>query len=450
MSFRATIELISSKNTPYRLETFRSIGAASATASQQLRCYFTSKCSFPPLPAVETNDIRAYSDPAFLSKASENTLQIYSQAARRYGPVLSHFQVEGTRQHRLVIAYDQNAAPLRNILPGAEVPSSFRKHPEATPYKRQGMHTAAGSSRNTSPAASAPGTLPPQRPLRSPIRLKTFASLLPTHRFYHHHTTKHVRPAVPLVSPIPPPRPSSITTPILRLVGLSGNVSVTNVRRRLSTCAIFLPFRPQPRSHPHPFAPPPPCGSAATDSHLPAQRRRSRIGFKRNPSDVIRRRAVEKERTREASMHTPERIIQRRGRATTLCFMLWNGGGGYGGVGGFDFCGLQNAPNERLLHRDVKPRRLIAFHISPSPPTFTDASSLSGRRADEHVFLPATTRHTTLAHLSTAPPQQLAASPRSTYRAPTTPTPPFAKPPPQYSSEFLALPLCDASRLGFW
>ncbi|KAK7029336.1 hypothetical protein R3P38DRAFT_913114 [Favolaschia claudopus] len=128
-------------------------------------------------------------------------------------------------------------------------------------------------------------------------------------------------------------------------------------------------------------------------------------------------------------MHTPERIIQRRGRATTLCFMLWNGGGGYGGVGGFDFCGLQNAPNERLLHRDVKPRRLIAFHISPSPPTFTDAS-LSGRRADEHVFLPATTRHTTLAHLSTAPPQQLAASPRSTYRAPT---PPFMKPPPQFN-----------------
>jgi hypothetical protein len=34
--------------------------------------------------------------------------------------------------------------------------------------------------------------------------------------------------------------------------------------------------------------------------------------FKRNPStDLIRQRAVEKERTREASMHTPEHIIQR-------------------------------------------------------------------------------------------------------------------------------------------
>ncbi|KAK7001846.1 NAD-specific glutamate dehydrogenase [Favolaschia claudopus] len=113
-------DLFLDTTTPYRLETFRSIGAVSATASQQLRCYFVSKCSFPPLPAVETDDIRAYSDPTFLSKASENTLQIYSQAmadvrARRYGPVLSHFQVEGTRQHRLVIAYDSNASPTKHF-----------------------------------------------------------------------------------------------------------------------------------------------------------------------------------------------------------------------------------------------------------------------------------------------------------------------------------------------
>ncbi|KAF7357454.1 NAD-specific glutamate dehydrogenase [Mycena sanguinolenta] len=100
---------------PYRLETFRSQGAVSATASQQLRCYFISKCSFPPLPAEESDDIKLYSDPVFLEKASENTLKIYQDAMhavreRRYGPVLQHFQVEGTRQHRLVIAYDSHAS----------------------------------------------------------------------------------------------------------------------------------------------------------------------------------------------------------------------------------------------------------------------------------------------------------------------------------------------------
>ncbi|KAJ7681527.1 NADH-dependent glutamate dehydrogenase [Mycena rosella] len=106
--------------TPYRLETFRSQGAVSATASQQLRCYFVSRCTFPPPPPAESDDIRLYSDPVFLEKASENTLQLYAAAmravrARRYGPVLSHYLVEGSRQHRLVIAYDSRASGTRHF-----------------------------------------------------------------------------------------------------------------------------------------------------------------------------------------------------------------------------------------------------------------------------------------------------------------------------------------------
>ncbi|KAJ6584511.1 NAD-dependent glutamate dehydrogenase [Mycena capillaripes] len=113
-------DLFLDTDTPYRLETFRSLGSVSATASQQLRCYFVSKCSFPPLPAEDSDDIRLYSDPVFLEKASENTLAIYQSAMhavreRRYGPVLSHFQVEGTRQHRLVIAYDSRASGTRHF-----------------------------------------------------------------------------------------------------------------------------------------------------------------------------------------------------------------------------------------------------------------------------------------------------------------------------------------------
>ncbi|KAJ7243753.1 NAD-specific glutamate dehydrogenase [Mycena rebaudengoi] len=113
-------DLFLDTSTPYRLETFRSVGSISATASQQLRCYFISKCSFPPLPASDVDDIRAYSDPKFLEKASENTLAIYSSAmrdvrARRYGPVLNHYQVAGTRQHRLVIAYDSHSSGTRHF-----------------------------------------------------------------------------------------------------------------------------------------------------------------------------------------------------------------------------------------------------------------------------------------------------------------------------------------------
>ncbi|KAJ7083022.1 NADH-dependent glutamate dehydrogenase [Mycena epipterygia] len=113
-------DLFLDTDTPYRLETFRSQGAVSATASQQLRCYFVSKCSFPPLPAEESDDIRLYSDPVFLEKASENTLQLYQNALRavrerRYGPVITHYQVEGTRQHRLVIAYDAHRSRTRHF-----------------------------------------------------------------------------------------------------------------------------------------------------------------------------------------------------------------------------------------------------------------------------------------------------------------------------------------------
>ncbi|KAH7885197.1 NADH-dependent glutamate dehydrogenase [Phlebopus sp. FC_14] len=98
----------------YRLETFRSSGSISATASQQLRCYFVTKCHFPaqPPPSTRTDghtDIRTVSDPVFLEKASENTLEIYQrimwQVESRFGPVMEVFEVEGTRERRLVIGY---------------------------------------------------------------------------------------------------------------------------------------------------------------------------------------------------------------------------------------------------------------------------------------------------------------------------------------------------------
>ena len=104
------------KSTPenaYRLETFRSAGAISATASQQLRCYFVTRCEFPNTPAKKnadgSTDIRSVSNKSFLEKATDNTLEIYQQVMRnvetRYGPVIEVFKVEGSREHRLVIGY---------------------------------------------------------------------------------------------------------------------------------------------------------------------------------------------------------------------------------------------------------------------------------------------------------------------------------------------------------
>ncbi|KAF8347207.1 NAD-specific glutamate dehydrogenase [Amanita rubescens] len=108
-------ELFLDKSTPdnaYRLETFRSTGSISATASRQLRCHFVTKCNFPSNSPTATDgktDIRSVSDSAFLDKATQNTLDLYQQVLwnveRRFGPVLEVFEIEGTKERRLVIGF---------------------------------------------------------------------------------------------------------------------------------------------------------------------------------------------------------------------------------------------------------------------------------------------------------------------------------------------------------
>lgn len=87
---------------------------SAAVNAQQLRCYFISRCSFPSNPSKFHGpngkvDIRAVSDKAFLDKASENTLDLYQNVMwnvlERHGPVIELFEVEGTRERRVVIGY---------------------------------------------------------------------------------------------------------------------------------------------------------------------------------------------------------------------------------------------------------------------------------------------------------------------------------------------------------
>lgn len=87
------------------------------SSPQRLRCYFISKCQFvQPVPESgnpEYRDIRSVSDAGFLSKASANTLEIYQgvmdECLTRTGPVIEVYQVEDSREHRLVIAYRQES-----------------------------------------------------------------------------------------------------------------------------------------------------------------------------------------------------------------------------------------------------------------------------------------------------------------------------------------------------
>jgi len=96
------------------VETFRSSSQLS-NSSQQLRCYFVYKCDFAnPNPSPDETDLSVISDKAFLEKVTENTKEIYqnivNSVINRTGPVIEMFDVEGTREKRLVVGYRQRSA----------------------------------------------------------------------------------------------------------------------------------------------------------------------------------------------------------------------------------------------------------------------------------------------------------------------------------------------------
>ncbi len=99
----------------YRVETFRSSSSLMADSAQQLRCYFVYKCDFVnPTPAPNETDLSVISDKTFLEKATPNTKAIYQDVVtsvmERTGPVIEMFEVEGTREKRLVIGFKQRSA----------------------------------------------------------------------------------------------------------------------------------------------------------------------------------------------------------------------------------------------------------------------------------------------------------------------------------------------------
>ncbi|KAL1306631.1 hypothetical protein AAFC00_005309 [Neodothiora populina] len=100
----------------YRVETFRSSSSLPGDNDQQLRCYFVYQAEFSnPHPAPEETCIEVIGEKRFLQKATKNTLEIYQHVldsgSARTGPVIEMFEIEGTREKRLVIAYRQGSAP---------------------------------------------------------------------------------------------------------------------------------------------------------------------------------------------------------------------------------------------------------------------------------------------------------------------------------------------------
>jgi glutamate dehydrogenase len=99
----------------YRVESFRSTNPLPGSQDQQLRCYFVYECDFvDPNPSETETNIEKVGDKRFLQKATENTKRIYQEAlevaVERTGPVIEYFDIEGSRDKRLVVAYKQGSA----------------------------------------------------------------------------------------------------------------------------------------------------------------------------------------------------------------------------------------------------------------------------------------------------------------------------------------------------
>ncbi|KAF1354128.1 NAD-specific glutamate dehydrogenase [Lizonia empirigonia] len=102
-------------NQGYRVESFRSTSPLPGSEDQQLRCYFVYQCEFEnPNPGETETDVEKIGDKRFLQKATANTKAIYQQAlevaVERTGPVIEWFDIEGSRDKRLVVGYKQGSA----------------------------------------------------------------------------------------------------------------------------------------------------------------------------------------------------------------------------------------------------------------------------------------------------------------------------------------------------
>ena len=105
--------------TKYRVETFRSpaVIGASPNSKATLRCYFVYQCIFKQSPEqTDPNETRleVIADHGFLQKATSNTKQVYQEiidmAVSRAGPVIEVFDIEGTAEKRLVVAFRSRTA----------------------------------------------------------------------------------------------------------------------------------------------------------------------------------------------------------------------------------------------------------------------------------------------------------------------------------------------------
>jgi glutamate dehydrogenase len=105
----------STSSESYRVETFRSVSMPGGTDQRQLRCYFVYKCQFAnPNPEPDETSLDIVGEKTFLQKATDNTKELYQDIVQsvvaRTGPVIEMYEIENSREKRLVIGHRQGSA----------------------------------------------------------------------------------------------------------------------------------------------------------------------------------------------------------------------------------------------------------------------------------------------------------------------------------------------------
>lgn len=109
------LDLSSSSQNPYRLESYLSTGKVSATGYSSLRCYLIRSCDFvtPNPKENEIRDINLISDKNFLYRTTKKTQDLFQKiilnVLESNGPVLDVFDLPDTDEKRLVIGFKRRS-----------------------------------------------------------------------------------------------------------------------------------------------------------------------------------------------------------------------------------------------------------------------------------------------------------------------------------------------------
>lgn len=108
----------SSKEKLYRVELFRA-----PLGKDHIRLHFVYRTQFPENKATDLSGLAAYDDLGALDAFSDSTFskialphtknlyaRILSETPSTMGPVIHHYDVDGSKEHRLVIAFHQNTS----------------------------------------------------------------------------------------------------------------------------------------------------------------------------------------------------------------------------------------------------------------------------------------------------------------------------------------------------